>query len=79
MHVIESILIGQVTDIFNKVFNAGYFPEIWSHGFIAPKHKKANNSDYNNYRRIILLSNLGKMYTSISPMHNLYSAKGVVL
>jgi hypothetical protein len=51
-YFIESldILVDHITDMFNKVFDAGHFPEIWSSCFIVPLHKKGNRNDPNNYR-----------------------------
>jgi hypothetical protein len=59
------ILIGHLTDMFNKVFDAGYFPVLWSKGYIVPLFKKNDPNDTNNYRGITLSSNLGKLFTSI--------------
>lgn len=59
------ILVGHITDLFNIVFNAGYFPELWTQGFIVPLHKKGDNRNVNNYRGITLISNFGKLFTSI--------------
>ncbi|XP_060584147.1 uncharacterized protein LOC132740284 [Ruditapes philippinarum] len=59
------ILVGHITDLFNRVFDAGYFPEIWSEGFIIPLHKKGDHTNVNNYRGITLLSNFGKLFISI--------------
>jgi hypothetical protein len=59
------ILVGHITDLFNRVFDAGYFPEIWSKGFIKPLHKKGDHTYVNNYRGITLLSNFGKLFISI--------------
>jgi hypothetical protein len=35
-------LVGHITDLFNRVFDAGYFPEIWSEGFIIPLYNKVS-------------------------------------
>ena len=66
-YLIETIDIlgSHITDLFNKVFNSGQFPESWSQGFIVPIFKKGDKNLPNNYRGITLLSNLGKLYTSI--------------
>ena len=64
----RDILIGHLTDLFNVIFNAGYFPQQWSEGFIIPIHKKGDKSSQNNYRGITLMSNLGKSFTSIIDM-----------
>lgn len=59
------ILGGHITDLFNKLFNAGYFPQSWSLGYIVPIHKKGDKNDPSNYRGITLLSNFGKLFTSV--------------
>lgn len=66
-YLIESIDIigGHLTDLFNIVFNSGYFPDIWAQGYIIPIHKKGSKNDPNNYRGITLLSNLGKLFTGV--------------
>ena len=66
-YLIESvdILSGHLTDMFNTIFDSGYFPESWSEGFIVPIHKKGDKKDPNNYRGVTLLSCLGKLFTSI--------------
>ena len=51
--------------LFNHVFNAGEYPEIWATGQIAPIHKKNAANDANNYRKISLLPALGKTFESI--------------
>ena len=32
----SDILLGHITDLFNLIFDAGYFPELWSQGYIVP-------------------------------------------
>ena len=66
-YLIESmdIISGHLTDMFNIIFDRGYFPESWSKGYIIPIHKKGDKSDANNYRGITLMSNLGKLFTNV--------------
>ena len=63
-YFIESVDIigGHLTDLFN----IGYLPEKWAHGYIIQIHKKGCRSDPNNYRDITLLINyMVKLFTSI--------------
>jgi hypothetical protein len=59
------ILTGHITDCFNKIFDSGFFPESWSYGYIVPLYKKGNKNSPNNYRGITLISNFGKLFTSV--------------
>ena len=44
------VLMPYLYQLFNTVFNLGYFPEKWTEGFIVPLHKKGNSNDVENYR-----------------------------
>ena len=32
-------------NLFNKLFETGYFPEVWTEGYIIPLHKKGSIND----------------------------------
>lgn len=51
--------------LFNLVFQAGCFPDIWNQGLISPIYKSGDKFDPNNYRGICVSSNLGKIFCSI--------------
>ena len=53
--------------LFNKCFNSGRIPEIWSCGIINPviKDGKKDHRDPNNYRGITITSAAYKLYCSI--------------
>lgn len=60
-HVLTPILC----NLFNKIFESGYFPEDWSEGHIIPLHKKGSLINVENYRGITLLSVLGKLFSRV--------------
>ena len=51
--------------LFNYVFENGDYPEIWSHGIISPIYKAGEMHCPENYRKITLLSSLGKIFDSV--------------
>ena len=59
------ILQSTICNLFNKIFDLGYFPEEWSESYIIPLHKKGSINDVGNYRGITLLSVLGKLFTRV--------------
>ena len=52
-------------DLFNKILFSSEFPEHWITGMLLPIHKKGSKSPPKNYRSIMLLSCLGKLFTSL--------------
>ena len=58
-------LIKYMHDLFNKIFEMGYFPERWTEGHIIPIYKKGDKNEASNYRGITLLSTVGKLFTRI--------------
>ena len=61
----KHVLAPYLLNLFNRIFDKGYFPEVWSEGYIIPLHKKGSNNDENNYRGITFLSTLGKLFARI--------------
>ena len=51
--------------LFNKLFSKGYFPNVWTEGFIIPLHKKGDVNEVGNYRGITLLSTFGKLFSKV--------------
>ena len=52
--------------MLNNIFKVGYFPELWSEGFVVPLHKKGSLNDANNCTGITLLLNcVCKLFTCI--------------
>ena len=48
----SNVLISYIQNLFNKIFEIGYFPEKWSEGFIIPIFKKCDTNEVSNYRGI---------------------------
>ena len=61
----KNVLMPTICKMFNKLFDKGYFPNIWSEEYVVPLHKKGNMNDVENYRGITLLSCLGKLFTRV--------------
>jgi len=55
----------KLCNMFSKIVDSGFFPDICSNGIIVPIHKKGPVSDVNNYRGIALVSCLSKLFTSV--------------
>ena len=51
--------------LFNRILFSSEFPEHWITGILLPVHKKGSKSSPKNYRGIMLLSYLGKLFTSL--------------
>ena len=49
-------LIPYLHKLFNTILENGYFPDIWSDGYVVPIHKKGPLDNVNNFRGITLLS-----------------------
>ena len=55
-----------ILKLFNVIFDKGIVPEVWTIGNIKPFYKnKGNPKDPEKYRTITLLSNFGKLFTSV--------------
>ena len=59
------ILHISILALFNYVFQSGKYPDVWSQGIINPVYKTGEMRCPNNYRKITLLSSLGKLFDSI--------------
>ena len=58
-------LISYLQNLYNKMFEIGYFPESWPEGYIIPIYKKGDKEEPSNYRGITLLSTVGKLFARI--------------
>ena len=61
----RDILSPYLVSLFNFIFDIGIFPDGWGEGLIVPLHKKGSMLNPTNYRGILLLSVLGKIFTRI--------------
>ena len=52
-------------NVFNGILQSGLFPTDWAKAILIPIFKKGNMNDPNNYRGISLVSNFGKLFTSV--------------
>ena len=55
----KEAITGHLVNLFNQILPTGKYPALWSFRLIVPIHKK------DDYRGITLLSELGKLLTSI--------------
>ena len=51
--------------LFSKILHEHKFPTLWITGLLLPVHKKGPKSLVKNYKGIMLLSCLGKLFTAI--------------
>ena len=49
--------------IFNKIFETGTYPEMWTKGIIVPIFKKGDKSNPANYRGITLINSMAKIFS----------------
>ena len=53
-------LLKPMSHLANMSVESGVFPEVWKVGNIIPVRKKGSKLSSDNYRPIILMSNMGK-------------------
>ena len=63
--VIAYIVVPYLLKLFNCIFSAGVFSELWSKALIIPIYKKCNLNDADNYREISHTSVFSKIFTGI--------------
>ena len=56
-----SVLSKHLTKLINFAFSQGVFPDLLKFTNVNSVIKKGDNLDYNNYRTISLISNIGKL------------------
>ena len=65
-----------LTTLFNTIFDSADYPDDWTQGMIYPAHKKGDNSDPQNYRKVSLIPSLAKVFESV--LENRLSFKNLV-
>ena len=60
-----NIAVTFFTQLFNKIFSEGVYPEQWSRSVIVPLFKRGDKDIPNNYRGISLQSVASKCYTTV--------------
>ena len=58
-------LVPSLTVLFNYVWDKGEFPDKWAEGIIQPLHKKGPKGIADNYRKLTLMSCMGKIFEAI--------------
>ena len=51
--------------LFNKILSSEKWPDKWAEGIITPVFKKGDNNIASNYRAVVLVSCLAKIFTSM--------------
>ena len=54
-----------MSQLFNKIFESGEYPESWGNGIIVPIFKGGNKNEQQNYRGITLINILAKIYSTL--------------
>ena len=52
--VISDKFVPILVPLFNKMFDLGFFPEVWAKSVISPIHKKGDKNLPTNYRGVCL-------------------------
>ena len=60
-----SVLSKPLVKLINFSFSEGTFPNLLKFANVIPVFKKGDNLDYNNYRPISLISNIGKLIEKV--------------
>ena len=60
----NNALLSKITKLLNLMLHYGYYTKAGNHGLIRSIHNNDSKMDTLNYRRIILLRSLGKLFSS---------------
>ena len=61
----QHAMLPVLTNMFNKILRSGFYPKIWTEGYIVPIYKKNDKSDPINYRGITITNTLSKLFNSV--------------
>ena len=61
----DGLLIEPITILFNTVFETEDYPSIWCEGIINPLYKNNSKMLPENYRKITIMSALGKLFETV--------------
>ena len=61
----NGVLLEPIVLLFNKVFDTGNYPRAWCEGIINPVHKQGSKFQPENFRKITIVSALGKLFEII--------------
>jgi hypothetical protein len=62
---LSDYLTDPLTILFNYIWDNGNYPDKWAEGIIQPLHKKGSQNEPDNYRKLTLMSCMGKVFESI--------------
>ena len=67
----DDIMLVELEKPFNKIFQAGYYPNSWNEGLTFSIHKSGEKENPNNFRGITLSISLGKLFITNRPISKL--------
>ena len=67
----DDIMLVELKKPFNKIFQAGYYPNSWNEGLIFSIHKSGEKENPNNFPCITLSISLGKLFITNMPISKL--------
>ena len=61
----SDVILPFLTELFNTIYDTGYFPVDWSASIVVPLHKSGPTDNPHNYRGISLINSLCKVFINI--------------
>ena len=76
----QHALLQVILKLFNMIYTSSKYPTSWAEGYIVPIFKKDNPLDPSNYRGIVILNCLGKLFHTImnERMHTILEEKKII-